>query len=261
MAIERIVPGTIEWDSFYANHINRYLFARDVIIKHDANLVLDAACGVGYGSYFLSELPSRQITAIDRSKKALNIAKSQFQRENIFFLEDDCHTLMAASANGPYDAIVSFETLEHLPDPGAFITACFNNLKQGGQLIISTPNKLVSSPDGKLAWEYHEKEYSFEEFYSILSDHGFTGIQMFGQQFTGIGRLRERVRNELFIIHSNPFMRMGRLIQRLLRGHRVTALLPEQAEDFEIKQYDNAAQLNQLGKTGPFVLLAVCTKL
>ena len=31
MAIERIVPGTNEWDAFYENHINRYQFASSKI--------------------------------------------------------------------------------------------------------------------------------------------------------------------------------------------------------------------------------------
>ncbi len=31
MAIERIVPGTKEWDAFYANHILRYQFASQVL--------------------------------------------------------------------------------------------------------------------------------------------------------------------------------------------------------------------------------------
>ena len=52
MAIERIVPGTIEWEAFYANHICRYQFAKEQIEKTDAVHILDAACGTGYGSFF-----------------------------------------------------------------------------------------------------------------------------------------------------------------------------------------------------------------
>lgn len=31
MAIERITPGTLEWDSYFANHIIRYQFASEIL--------------------------------------------------------------------------------------------------------------------------------------------------------------------------------------------------------------------------------------
>jgi hypothetical protein len=55
MAIERIVPGTKEWDAFYANHIFRYQFAANILKEDSIAKLLDAACGVGYGSAFLAK--------------------------------------------------------------------------------------------------------------------------------------------------------------------------------------------------------------
>lgn len=40
----------------------------------------------------------------------------------------------------PADVIASFETIEHLFDPGAFIAACERNLRPGGLLVLSCPN-------------------------------------------------------------------------------------------------------------------------
>lgn len=260
MAIERIAPGTIEWDAFFANHISRYIFAKEQIEQIKAINLLDAACGVGYGSFFLGEKEELTITAIDRSLEALSIASNIFARKNVHFLADDCHTLTNASIKGPFDCIVSFETLEHLPSPDLFIKSCFRNLKKGGRLIISTPNQVVSSPDGKLNWEYHEKEYTPEELVFILSAAGFSSIDLFGQQMTLIGNLREQMRAELNKLNSNPFMRVGRKIQKLMRGHRFTAVLPEQTEDFEIKLYNSPQDISSAGANGPFVLIAVCKK-
>lgn len=260
MAIERIVPGTIEWESYYANHISRYQFAKEQIEQIVATNVLDAACGVGYGSFFLAANERIHITAVDRSQEALGIASKNFTRKNIHFLEDDCHTLANASAKAPFDCIVSFETLEHLPHPELFIKNCYQNLLEGGRLIISTPNQLVSSPDGKLDWEYHEKEYTPEELITILSNSGFSSIRLYGQQMTLIGKLRDQVRAELNKINSNPFTRAGRKIQQLLKGHQFTAVLPEQAEDFEIKSFTSPEEISKEGIKGPFVLIAVCEK-
>lgn len=260
MAIERIVPGTIEWEAFYANHICRYQFAKEQIEKIHATTILDAACGVGYGSFFLGADDRLKITAVDRSKEALSIAAKNFTRSNIQFLEDDCHTLAKASAIGSFDCIVSFETLEHLPQPDLFIKSCFQNLNKGGKLIISTPNQLVSSPAGKLDWEYHEKEYAPEELIKLLSDAGFSSIGLFGQQMTSIGKLRDQMRAELNKINSNPFVRVGRKVQEILKGRKFSAVLPEQAEDFEIKPYAHSEEINNAGTKGPFVLIAVCEK-
>jgi SAM-dependent methyltransferase len=262
MAIERIVPGPIEWDAFYANHIARYNFAKVQLESSETKKInlLDAACGVGYGSNFLAGNLNCTVTAVDRSAEALTVANNNFRTTSIRFLEDDCHTLEAAAAYGTYDAIVSFETLEHLPYPEKFIAACYQNLTTGGKLIISTPNQNVSSPGGSLDWEYHEKEYQPQELIEILSKAGFLNIKLYGQQMTAIGKLRSQFRAELNKINSNPFMRLGRLVQKIVKGHQYNAVLPEQAEDFEIAFYNSPDEVNALAENGPFVLIAVCNK-
>ena len=260
MSIERIVPGTKEWDSFYANHICRYQFAKNKIESWNAINILDAACGVGYGSSFLAQNSNLNITAIDNSKEALDIASKLFTHENISFIEDDCHTFANASFLGPFDTVISFETLEHLPFPDKFINNCFNSLTTGGNFIISTPNQLVSSPSGNLTWEFHEKEYSPYEFIDILSSAGFQDIKLFGQQMTEIGILRDQIRFEINRLNSNPFIRFGRLIQKYLRGHKLSAVLCEQSGDFKIEKYTKPEEIIELGLNGPFVLIATCKK-
>ena len=260
MGIERIVPGTKEWEAFYANHICRYRFAAEQIGERGKVTVLDAACGVGYGSGFLAKNALAEIKAIDRSSVALELARNKFAAENIRFFEDDCHTLQHASAFAPYDFIVSFETLEHLPQPSLFIRNCYSNLKSGGKLIISTPNQPVSSPGGQLNWEFHEKEYTVYELREILSAEGFLNIMIYGQETTAIGKLRSEFRAALNTINSNPFIRLGRRLQSIFRGRKFSATLPEQTEDFVIIPYTSDEEITAKGEQGPFVLIAVCEK-
>jgi 2-polyprenyl-3-methyl-5-hydroxy-6-metoxy-1,4-benzoquinol methylase len=218
MAIERIVPGTIEWEAFYANHIHRYKFAASKINKSIAVNILDAACGVGYGACYLSnEITTAKVTAIDRSLEALAIAKKKFVGNGVCFMVDDCHTLENAAKNGCYNLIVSFETLEHLPRPDAFLKSCWQNLDVGGRLIVSTPNQLVSSPEG-LNWDYHEKEYTATELQQMLHRACFSKIDLFGQQFTIKGKLKMEMRADLNRLWSNPFVRLGKWLQSTLRG-------------------------------------------
>lgn len=260
MAIERIVPGTMEWEAYYANHINRYKFAAAHIDKSISQNVLDAACGVGYGACFLSnEITTAAVTAIDRSQEALAVAKDKFTGNGVRFIEDDCHTLSAAAVNGPYDTIVSFETLEHLPKPEAFLQSCLKNLKPAGNLIVSTPNKLVSSPE-ELNWEYHEKEYTAAELCTMLQKAGFNKVNLFGQQLNLKGKIKMEIRSDLNRLWSNPLVRLGRWMQSTLRGRKFDPVLKETEDDFEIVSFTTAADCDQLKLQGPFVLIAIAEK-
>lgn len=261
MAIERIVPHTKEWEAYYANHIFRYQFAANKLKESNNIQLLDAACGVGYGSKYLSaQIPGISITAIDRSLTSLAIAKKSFSDPAINFIEDDCHQLDEAGKFGPFDVIVSFETLEHLPKPLDFLRSCFTNLKTTGKLIVSTPNQLVSSPDNNLNWEFHEKEYKAVELYNLLESAGFINIQLFGQQFNIKGTIKNEVRADLNRLWSNPFIRLGRFLQTILRGRKFDPVLKETEDDFEIARFKNAAEIDELGLKGPFVLIAIAEK-
>lgn len=259
MAIERIVPGTVEWEAYYQNHITRYEFAAKRLRQKQAETVLDAACGVGYGSeYLCKQISSVKVIGIDRSDDALAVANKYFKNDNNHFLQDDCHTLHAAAAFGLFDAIVSFETLEHLPNPEKFAKNAFGNLKNKGTLIISTPNQLVTSPNNNLNWKYHEKEYKPEELIQTLEKAGFNEIELYGQRLTLFGRFRQQIRAELNIIHSNPYIRLGIWMQKVLRNKKPTSILPEQKEEIEIVKY-SVSDLNEEGVNGPFVLIAIAT--
>lgn len=260
MAYERLVPGTVEWDLYYANHQARYLFALSQLKKNNCNKVLDAATGVGYGANLLSANGVKEIVAIDRSADAVKTANIKFKTAGIDFMEDDCEKFLKCSHGFPFDAVVSFETLEHLPHPALFLKNCYEALKPNGILIISTPNKLVSSPGGHKDWEYHEKEYTACELLQLLREEGFIDIQLYGQQYTPIGKLRREMRADLNALNFNPFIKLGKWIQKTFRGRAFKTPLPEKLEDFEIAEYINPELIAEKGEAGPFVLVAVCKK-
>jgi hypothetical protein len=56
-------------------------------------------------------------------------------------------------------------------------------LKPGGQLILSTPNREVSSPDGIIVNPYHIQEFTYEELKDIL-ETSFQHVQLSGQRNT-----------------------------------------------------------------------------
>lgn len=260
MAIERIVPGTMEWEAYYANHIARYQFAEEILKGFECEQLLDVACGVGYGTYSLKSIPCKKIVGVDISEDALKVAEKNFADDKIVYLKDNAEQLNSLNPMEKFSAVVSFETLEHLKNPEQFINECYSRLAPEGILIISSPNKLVSSPSGKVDWEFHEKEYTPEEFNQIITSAGFRSITLYGQQYTEKGKIKNEIRAELNMIVSNPFVRLGRKLQKLLKGHEFGFVLPEKADDFILVPYSSPVSVSALGADGPFVLLAVAVK-
>jgi len=258
MAIERIVPGTIEWDAYYANHIVRYKFADEHLNNTSSDKVIDGATGVGYGAHFLAKKSSRTIDAIDISEVALSTANKYFKKDNLTFQFGNCEELLKYFGIATKDAIVSFETFEHLKKPILFLQEAGKVLKPNGSLILSSPNGSVTSPDGIVDWEFHEKEYMASELHQMLLENNFTDIEWYGQDYTEIGMLRQQFRAELNRLHSNPFNRIGKFLQRIFRNVKYKAILPEQELDFVIKKYGSYEEIMEEGTNGPFVILVVC---
>ncbi len=66
------------------------------------------------------------------------------------------------------DVIVSFETIEHVPDPDRFLDECVRVLAPRGRLVISTPDKEVYTGRLGARNRYHCSEMTEEEFASAL---------------------------------------------------------------------------------------------
>ena len=105
--------------------------------------ILDAGCGTGSGTDYLIHLnPEAEVTAIDLSEKALEVAKERCQRSGVienhakpveFFqlkLEE------ATQLEGEFDFINCVGVLHHLPEPEKGIQALAQKLKPGGILHI-----------------------------------------------------------------------------------------------------------------------------
>ena len=255
--IERIVPETNAWTAYHANHLHRYEFALRYL--GDASRVLDAACGVGYGSAFLAQHSSADVLGVDISESALAVANEQFARARVHFVQDNVETL--SKVQGRYTHVVSFETIEHLQEPQLFLSRVRSILELSGTLLLSTPNASVTSSEGTVDSEFHEREFRATEFVTVVEKAGFEVADLFGQQFTDIGRLRNELRAELHRLHHTPFVRLSQAIQKLLRGRSLpSVVLPEHMEDFMMKRYSSGNELETLGTAGPPVLIVVARK-
>ena len=258
MHIERIKPKTDAWHLYHANHIKRYHFGAEQLKKYQVlQDITDVACGVGYGSYFLANSGLKNIRAIDISQEALDIAKKQYLHPEIIYQQGDVTSLHNIVQQK--QAIISFETIEHLKEPELFLQNCYRALKDEGILVISSPNILVTGHTDKTDWQYHEREFTPEEFEQLIFDAGFSSVNLFGQRFTSTGLLRKAIRHELNVLRTTPLMRFSMYIQQLFRGRDFNSPLPEKTDDFEIIQMDSDTIMQQ-EENGPFVLIAVAFK-
>jgi len=238
MAIERLHLGTPEWEAYYANHLHRYCYAADFVREHKFRKVLDVACGVGYGAQWIATHSDAEVVAVDRDTDALLEAKQTFAHPKVQFTQDDCRELHEVGADAQFDAVVSFETIEHLSDPECFLERCAALLRPGGWLMLSSPNAPASSWEGKSDWVYHEREFTAVELEELLAAHAFTEFAFSGQRLTALGRLRMDIRGELNQLRSTPFVRLGFWLQRKLgRLAKLGPALPGRLDDFEIVPY------------------------
>jgi 2-polyprenyl-3-methyl-5-hydroxy-6-metoxy-1,4-benzoquinol methylase len=218
MTWERLSLDDESMIASYEEHIQRYVFA----LEHcRGKRVLDAGCGTGYGSHFLAANGAQSVLALDISDEALSEARQNYRLHNLRYERMDVELLGdTPELRGQFDVVVNFENLEHLPHPEKLVTGVASILPAGGTFITSTPNGAISDLDenGKLLNAFHVKEFTKEEFESLVSLH-FKQIAIYGQWLTHGGKLRKLRSRELFEqlceTYFNPMNRLGRLIKRI----------------------------------------------
>ncbi len=185
-AIEGATPS-LTW----RDHVARYQFAS----HYARGRVLDIACGTGYGCKILLNRATTRVVGIDISQDAINVALKQYKNDRIAFMVGNI--LDIELPNGSQDVITCFETIEHVAEQETAISELCRLLNPNGTLIISTPNRKATPPDGPVS-PFHVNEFSTEEFVSFLRPH-FGTVTVFGQR--GVNKL-------LFLLFAIPFARV-----------------------------------------------------
>ncbi|PIN86225.1 hypothetical protein COV19_05445 [Candidatus Woesearchaeota archaeon CG10_big_fil_rev_8_21_14_0_10_44_13] len=172
--LERAYPN-MEDRTTFLEHIVRYRFALDFV---KGKVVLDDACGTGYGTAILSKKAKKAI-GIDASDKAIKLSKKGFHGNNLGFEQMDSTKLRFK--DNSFDVVCSFETIEHIKNQELFLKEAARVLKKDGILIISTPNKEFFKKINSKPNPFHKKELSFDEFDGLLAKF-FVNMGFFGQK-------------------------------------------------------------------------------
>ena len=167
---ERMVPEKAGSTTFW-EHVYRYRFATR-FVRHKR--VLDIACGEGYGSAALLQAGAASVIGVDISEETCLHARYKY---GVHALPGDALDIPLSDRS--VDVVVSFETIEHVEKPEAFLDECIRVLVPGGQLILSTPNRDVYSEGGKHN-PFHFEELNEAEFISLLTRR-FGKLQLYTQ--------------------------------------------------------------------------------
>ncbi len=165
-----------------ADHIARYVFASTFA---PSKSVLDIACGEGYGARTLIEAGAKSYVGVDLNADLVAHARQTYAFPQASFELGDLRTYRAKS--NP-DLITCFETIEHVGAYREALANLFTLLAPGGLLLISSPNRPITSPsaitlEDKPDNEFHIQEFTPVELRMALTAAGFrVRPQVYGQR-------------------------------------------------------------------------------
>jgi 2-polyprenyl-3-methyl-5-hydroxy-6-metoxy-1,4-benzoquinol methylase len=123
---------------------------------------------------------------VDINADALRFANANYANERVRFTAADICSYDGAGRR--FDLITCFETIEHVNDHVMAVSNLRRLLAPGGCLLVSSPNRPVTSPratglSDRPANPHHVREFVPEELRAVLVDAGFEVDEtVFGQR-------------------------------------------------------------------------------
>lgn len=164
--------GNDPTSELWGEHRSRY---RHVVERGLAGgVTVDVACGAGIGLTLLREHGVRAL-GFDLDVSALRALHAAYPRLPLAVTDAQRLPLPNASV----DSVVSFETIEHVPDAAATLREFQRVLRDSGTLVLSTPNRLFGPPEHHQN-PFHVREFSGEELEDLLRE-SFAEVTIHGQ--------------------------------------------------------------------------------
>jgi 2-polyprenyl-3-methyl-5-hydroxy-6-metoxy-1,4-benzoquinol methylase len=151
-----------------SEHLHRYELAAELCAGLS---VADVGCGVGYGSSILREV-CPAVTGVDYDVETVEIAQRTFGRDGLEFVQEDGVEFLRQPLHDRFDAIVMFESLEHLPDVEDAVASLRRHADNGLRLIISLPNSRAFDEQNP----HHRTDFSFDGALAAFQGFGDSTI-------------------------------------------------------------------------------------
>jgi ubiquinone/menaquinone biosynthesis C-methylase UbiE len=167
---ERFDPAMHLDNVLAPEHYARYRWAAEQV---EGMNVLDAGCGVGWGTALLAGR-ARAATGLDIAAIALAEAERRHGSQ-ASFRQGDLYRLPFPRDH--FDAVVSFEAIEHVEEPERALDEMRRVLRPGGLLLVSSPNRGVYVDDNP----FHLHELTAAELEEALRSR-FANVAIHRQQ-------------------------------------------------------------------------------
>jgi 2-polyprenyl-3-methyl-5-hydroxy-6-metoxy-1,4-benzoquinol methylase len=151
-----------------AHHLIRYEWAAQCLADWPVRSLLDLATGSGYGAHDLAaRLPSTKVTGVDYDPGAIEHARVRYSLPNLEYRSGDATRWVDTIGPETFDAIVSFDMIEHVVHREIMMEGLVRHLAPGGTLLLSTPcGELETALQP--TWVHHRIEYSSASLYDFI---------------------------------------------------------------------------------------------
>jgi SAM-dependent methyltransferase len=155
---ERTLPDVASENYWFRRHLAAYEW---IAGRVRGIRVADLACGEGYGADVLARTAA-EVVGVDANEEAHEHARLRYRRPNLRFERG-----LVEDFEGPCDAIVFLQTIEHVPEPGPLLERL---AAAAPTVYVTTPNRLTLAPPGaqKSDNPWHLREYTLAEYRDLL---------------------------------------------------------------------------------------------
>lgn len=219
--IEDVPPATPAEHCLRLMHLRAY---DEAVARGAGRDVLDVGCNTGYGTMRFAPVAGR-VVGVDVSPRAIEAALERTSDGRPEFLLTTGFELPFAP--GSFDLVTSFQVLEHVPDPRAFLRELARVLRPGGMVILATPNAATRLYPGMTPWNrFHVHEYLATELAELLLTEfsTVTVLGMFGApelyetEIRRVDAARQRIRHKEAAAARKAAAREAEAAKALARG-------------------------------------------
>lgn len=221
---ERFIPE-VKDEELEIEHLERYLCIKELV---RGKVVLDAACGEGYGSHILSQTAAT-VLGVDIDQATVQRAKDKYATGEKLDYKQASVTDLSFVPAGSIDVVVSYETIEHIDGESQikFLKEISRVLKPDGILIMSTPDKKEYSDKYEFKNPFHVKEFYVLEFVDFLHTK-FQNVKLYNQYLEVASFIEcpaEKTENIKFSIDRKRYKAAAKYVVAIAGN----AALPEQS--------------------------------
>jgi SAM-dependent methyltransferase len=202
---ERLHEGNQLFSVDLVRHRAAYAYAIEQARSGPGSRILDLGCGTGYGTADLAKA-NLDVVAIDRISP-----DPRARHADVRYLRADADQIPVVA--DAFDIVVSFQVIEHLADPTAYLKSIAHMTRPGGVALITTPNLATSDRENP----FHIHEYEADELTRLLEGY-FDDVEMLGVTASPepMAYYDERLRRIRRIVRIDPLGLRRRLPRTLI---------------------------------------------